>query len=269
MLKYRKRLHFLCFLLVSLVVHTTVLSFNSYYLDSHDITFNDPHKFNLNSIRTVGNRKSKKEHLAFIKTKQKAKLKDLAFKQAPVTQKQKPAQGPYVKKAVKKKTKKIVKAVKINRNDIRNFLKTPSPGQLSPAQALHALADTDIDIKLEVPKGILEDELNKHELVFYSFQRRTALAYVNAFYKELNQFERQNPHLRFPLTAQRKKLSGKIIYDKDGNIVRIQTLQWTNIKKLNVFFEELLKNLNKLPNPPKEIVDNEQFAVNFVLTLNQ
>ena len=125
-----------------------------------------------------------------------------------------------------------------------------------------------MNIQLEVPKGIKEDELNKHELVYYSFQKRTVMAYVNSFHKELNSFEKSNPHLRFPLTRQKQSLAGRVIYDQNGDILRIETLKYTNISKLQDFFMNVLKNMNSLPNPPKEILENDQFAINFILSLN-
>lgn len=266
MLESQKRLYFFIFLFSSFCWHILLFIMADIPPVKKLVQNKDYHQFKVKNIRIVGEDKGINEKFTYLQMKPKAKLKDLAIRPQ-VTR----PEFNTPKKLVTQKApvKKKINAVKMNRDDIKNFLKTPSPGYLTPSQALKALADTDVDIKLEVPKGIPEDELNKHELVFYSFQKRTALAYVNAFYKELNTFERQNPHLRFPLTAKKKKLAGRIVYDKDGNIIRIKTLQWTQIRKLDSFFEEVLKNMNSLPNPPKEILENDQFAVNFVLTLNQ
>ena len=108
-----------------------------------------------------------------------------------------------------------------------------------------------------------------HELVFYSFRKRTAIAYVNSFRKNLNIFETKNAHLQFPLTKQKETIAGKLTYDKNGDILRIETLKYTQIKKLQDFFMDVLKDMNTLPNPPKEIINsNDQFVVNFILSIN-
>jgi hypothetical protein len=108
---------------------------------------------------------------------------------------------------------------------------------------MDALGDSDTMVKLEVPQGVKEDELNKHELVFYSFQKRTALNYVNSFYKKLNEFELQNPHLKFPLTENKQKMVGRVVYDRQGNIIKINILEWSKVEKLQDFFIEVLKEM--------------------------
>ena len=122
---------------------------------------------------------------------------------------------------------------------------------------------------MEVPKGIPQDELNKYEQVFYSFQKRTVLAYINSFMHELNDFELQNPHLDFPIVQDPEQVAGKITYDHNGDILKIDTLKWSDEKKLQDFFMNVLKNMNSLPNPPKELLNKGTFAINFVLSLNQ
>ena len=46
----------------------------------------------------------------------------------------------------------------------------------------------------------------------------------------------KNPHLRFPLTNNKEKIAGKITYDKNGDILKIETLKWTDIARLQDFF---------------------------------
>jgi hypothetical protein len=249
-------------IIFSLIIHGIILQFQLNL--SEKKTEISQQRFKILNIRKIGEEKGSKENLLYIEKKAKQKkiqpnLKNLGFSDLPFPEQQE-------KKNVTKN--KIIKTLDINNRDIKDFLKSTPPGHLSPSQALQAMSDTDVNIKLEVPKGIKEDELNKHELVFYSFQRRTVLAYVNSFQKELNNFERKNPHLRFPLTQDKQKLAGRVIYDKNGDILKIETLKWTNIKKLQDMFMKVLNNMSSLPNPPKEILDNEQFAINFVLTIN-
>lgn len=226
-------------------------------------------KLKIHSIKQVGEDSGKKIKSTYLKQKpkkigSKLKTKNLAptFGQIqPVQQKQ---------KAVKQKksdSKNAIKALSLNKKSIKDFLKGSNNYQ-SSKQYLQALGETDSVVKLEVPKGVKESELNKHELVFYSFQKRTAMTYINSFYKKLNEFQLKNPHLNFPMTTDKKKMVGRVIYDKNGNIVRINMMKWTHIPKLQDFFMDVLQEMSTLPNPPKAILKDDQFTVFFALTVN-
>ena len=78
----------------------------------------------------------------------------------------------------------------------------------------------------------------------------------------------QNPHLKFPLTQEKQKMVGRVIYDKNGNILKINVLKWTNIERLQGFFLEVLKEMNSIPNPPDQILKDDQFTVYYSLTVN-
>ncbi len=230
-----------------------------------------PHQFKVVNLRTVGEQKGVKDKLLYLKTKsgnqsKPTKLKDLAFRPSPP-----PSAKPQTKKdaKLKKILKKLPKTLNAKNKDIKNFLKTPINHSIGSTMAMKTLANTGVGIKFDIPKGVKEDKLNKDELVFYSFQKRAAIAYVNSFYNKLNEFERRNPHLKFPMTEDEKQLAGKIVYDANGDILQIKTLQWTELPTLNRFFEDVLKELHKLPNPPEQIIKDGQFAVNFILTLNK
>ncbi len=70
------------------------------------------------------------------------------------------------------------------------------------------------------------------------------------------------------MTSEKKVLSGRVIYDMNGDILRIQTQRLEDIAELKTFFLDVLNNMSSLPNPPEEIIENKQFAINFVLVLN-
>lgn len=211
------------------------------------------HRFNLNSIRTVGVDKGSKSFNIIKKKKKSLSLADLKAKQSTIQK------GPL----------KALEKLNINKKGFaQEFLKTPAIDSLSAVQILDTLDSTDVLIDMEIPKGVKEDELNKHELVFYSFQKRTIQAYINSFQKELNEFQRTNPHLRFPLTHSKQKLSSRITYDKNGDILKIETVQWTDIDKLQTFFMDVLQNMTSIPNPPKQIIEGDTFVINYVFTVN-
>lgn len=236
-------------------------------------------KFKVHNLRTVGEKESKslaknvylKEQNKNSRKSKPAKKKLTAKQLAPIFNSSQKFSNFELKKKgdIKslKKRPKAIKALSLNQKNIKNLLKD-SPNSNSAKQFIDALGGTENLVKLEVPKGVKEDELNKHELVFYSFQKRTALSYINSFYKKLNEFELKNPHLKFPLTKKKQRMIGRVIYDKDGNIVKINILKWTNVDKLQDFFVEVLKEMTSIPNPPDQIIKDEKFTVFYSLTVN-
>ncbi|MBC76459.1 MAG: hypothetical protein CME64_10635 [Halobacteriovoraceae bacterium] len=244
--------------------------------DSKSEVSQKPHQFRVNSIRTVGEPEKKNKNMVHIpkqiKTKDPIKKKqapkgkelslaDLSAKPSKVT----PPTNP-VKQAKEVGTKPI-QALSLDNKSVQNFMQsTPNAG--AAGEYAKAFGESDVMVEMEVPKGVPEDELNKYELVFYSFRKRTALNYINAFYNELNDFQRANPHLRFPLTEDKESMTGRITYDEKGDIVRIKMLRWTNKKKLQDFFLQVLKNMNTLPNPPEIIIKDGEFHVYYSLTVN-
>lgn len=227
-------------------------------------------------VRVVGENDGLKEDLIYIE--QKTSLRQSGIKKRSMKL---PALTPLndqISKVIKSDQKqnllqspkpRAIENLRISNKTIKTYLQQNSNYQ-APSKVLNAMDYTNVNFDLVVPKGVKEDELNKHEMVFYSFRRRTALAYVNSFYKELNNFERKNPHLQFPLTQSKQEIAGKITYDKNGDILKIETLKWTQINQLQNFFMDVLKNMSSLPNPPKEVINKkEEFEINFVLTLNE
>jgi hypothetical protein len=131
------------------------------------------------------------------------------------------------------------------------------------------LSSQKIALNFEVPEGKKRDELNESELKLYSFLRRGAIKYVNSLSTEIKEFEMKNPHLHFPLTENKQVLTGRLVYDGQGNLKQIKMVRWTNIDKLQNFFEGVLKRLDTLQNPPKELwIENGEFTVFVTLQIN-
>lgn len=183
----------------------------------------------------------------------KPTLKNLSYKPLPL--------NPFAKKIFKTK----LSSQKIS---MKKYLKSSAIKIPSARQVLDSLDSTDLQLKFDLPKGVKEDELNKRELVFYSFQKRAVTKYINAVIKEVNDYNRKYPSKNFPPTDHKEKLAGRLIYDKDGNVITIKTLAWSNDKTVQDLFMKVLKGMEKLHNPPREIIENEQFAINFALSLN-
>jgi hypothetical protein len=124
-------------------------------------------------------------------------------------------------------------------------------------------------VNLEVPEGVNPDELNKYELMFYGFQRRTAIGYINSFYKNLDKFQRENPHLQFPMTDTKQVMTGRLTYDSQGNIVQIKMIRWSNVDRLQDFFVDVLKDMDTLHNPPQALWEKTgEFSIFFSLVVN-
>jgi hypothetical protein len=163
---------------------------------------------------------------------------------------------------------KAINAISLRGNQMKQFTQSDASA-LSGDTRNPALNNSDVLVNLEVPEGVQPDELNKYELMFYSFQRRTAINYINSFYKNLNKFERENPHLRFPITDQKQVMTGRLTYDNKGNIKQIKMIRWTNEDRLQNFFLDVLKDMDTLHNPPQALWERSgEFTVFFSLVVN-
>lgn len=227
-----------------------------------------PRRLIVRTLRTVGDEDSNKKAI---------KLKDRhASKKRPdpTTQKGRKSKlslSDLSQKSARPKALDLTRASGINsmfmnKERMRNFLKN-STSQTAAQRLLKELGENDINVKFDVPKGVKLDELNKAELKFYSFQRRTAMNYVNTFYNQLSDFNKKNPHLQFPIVDTPETMTGRVTYDINGDVVRIQMMRWTEEEKLQEFFLSVLKKLNKLPNPPKAIVHNGEFTIFYTLNI--
>jgi hypothetical protein len=126
-----------------------------------------------------------------------------------------------------------------------------------------------IALNFEVPEGKKADELNESQLKLYGFLRRGAMKYVNSLSLELKEFELKNPHLQFPMTDNKQIMTGRLVYDSEGNLKQIKMVRWTNIDRLQGFFENVVKRLEQLQNPPKELwAENGEFTIYVTLQIN-
>jgi hypothetical protein len=163
-----------------------------------------------------------------------------------------------------------LKSLNLKGSEIREFLKNDNIAapMLSP-NANPFIANSGIDVKMEVPEGVDVSELNEYELQFYSFQKRTAISYISSFYKTLDHFMMVNPQVRFPLSTGKETMTGKVTFDKDGHIKEIKMIRASNNEKMQLFFEDVLEGINRLPNPPKSLVkDQGQFSIFYTLVIN-
>jgi hypothetical protein len=92
---------------------------------------------------------------------------------------------------------------------------------------------------------------------------------VNSFYSSYQSLILKRPSLLGVLQSERHLMTGKVIFDKEGNIMRIKILRSSSNDDLHELFETSLKDIRSLPNPPKDLVKNrEEFTIYYQLRVN-
>jgi hypothetical protein len=161
-----------------------------------------------------------------------------------------------------------VKAIQLRGEEIRNFVKGNQNRYMRSQNITPTLKNSQVAIMLDVPEGIEFDELNELEEMFYSFQKRLALTYVNSFYDNLSDFQMKNPHKHFPMTNEKLTLTARVTFDHYGNIQQIKAVKWSEQKDLQDFFIKVIDKIESVPNPPKDLVKTGTFNVYYTLNLN-
>lgn len=243
---------------------------NSAYLSKSDLSSNTVAKNKAGRVSQTQNAKpSPQKHPLSLSDLSMAKAANQASEMAQAPK----AQRPGLRPEVQPEKNKAISAISLKGSQIRDFMKgsavASSAAELSGDPRVRSLNNSDILVNLEVPEGVDPDELNKYELMFYGFQRRTAINYVNAFYKNLDKFQRENPHVQFPMTETKQIMTGRLTYDEKGNIKQIKMIRWTNVDRLQNFFEDVLKDMDTLHNPPKPLWSKTgEFSIFFSLVIN-
>ena len=167
-------------------------------------------------------------------------------------------------------TKPALEAISLSGgNQLRKFAQGSGSDALSMSESDKELASSNVQIKLEVPEGVDVDELNEYELKFYSFQKRTAQNYINSLFKNVDDFQKKNPHLHFPMTKAKQVMTGRLTYDEKGNIKQIKMIRWSSDDRVQNLFEEILKDMDILHNPPHSLWEKTgEFSVFFSLQIN-
>jgi len=132
-----------------------------------------------------------------------------------------------------------------------------------------AIKNTGFDVVFEPPEGVSEDELNAMEKVFYSFQKRAFESYMHAFIDAYHKVALSRPGLNKDLPRDKQVLTGKITFDKNGDVVASKVLRWSNDDDIQKLFDETLLNIRRLPNPPRALLEKrEEFSVHYQLYIN-
>jgi hypothetical protein len=132
-----------------------------------------------------------------------------------------------------------------------------------------AIKNTGFDVVFEPPEGVSEDELNAMEKVFYSFQRRTFESYMHAFLDAYRKVVLSRPGLNKDLPRDKQTLTGKITFDKNGDVVATKIIRWSSDDDIQKLFDETLLNIRTLPNPPRALLEKrEEFSIYYQLYIN-
>jgi hypothetical protein len=283
------RINFPTILIVVLLLHALFLSWEKLNPLNKKIVAETPQErlpLKVREIRQVGSRESKIKDSIYnskSKTQTKTVAKDNQGLKVPKTSNiSSPEKSlslsdlaaqipkrPGTRPEVQTQNSKAINAISLKGAEIKRFATGSNAASLSGDPRAATLSNSDILVNLEVPEGVNPDELNKYELMFYGFQRRTAINYINSFYKNLDKFQRANPHLRFPMTETKQIMTGRLTYDEKGNIKQIKMIRWSNIDKLQDFFVDVLKDMDTLHNPPQALWEKTgEFSIFFSLVVN-
>lgn len=131
------------------------------------------------------------------------------------------------------------------------------------------LMKSDFLMKPEIPKGVPEDELNSIEKIYFSFQKRMYLQYVNTFIKTYNDVSKARPLIKGALRNGRHRLTARVVFDIEGNIEKIKIIRSSQDDDIHELFEKTLMNVQKVPNPPDDFINSEnKFVIYYQLNIN-
>lgn len=193
-------------------------------------------------------------------------LKDLSMDR-PV-EVQKVQQRPGTRPEVLAKAGRGMKAISLKSKEFNEVTRAIPSGGLAISDLMEGTQKiSDAVVSIEVPEGIEPDELNKYELMFYGFQKRTAINYINSILTNLDKFQKTHPNYKLP-SAARILMTARVTYDPEGNVMQIKMIRWTHVNELQNLFENVVKDIDQLHNPPKALWEKQgEFSMFYTLEI--
>ena len=157
----------------------------------------------------------------------------------------------------------------------RPLKKGPSEGKViapfKTSKKTSFLRQTDLSIRFEPPEGVSEDELNDAEKTFWSFQKRVYQTYASSVLSTYQQLRLSRPQIQKALKkVNNHVIAGKMVFDEKGNIVRIKMIHPSEYDDLQTLFERSLRNINKIPNPPRGLLsERKELTLYYQLIINR
>ncbi len=202
------------------------------------------------------------------KPKGPVSLKDLSLAAGKPELQKMPPSRPGTRPEVKTKSPNAMNAISLKSKEFKDFSKSSASGGLAISDMLTgAQKINDAVVSIEVPEGIEPDELNEYELMFYGFQKRTAINYVNSILRNLDKFQKTHPHFKIPANG-RITMTARMTYDSAGNVQQIKMIRWTHVSELQNLFEDIVKDIDQLHNPPKALWEKSgEFSMFYTLEI--
>jgi hypothetical protein len=136
------------------------------------------------------------------------------------------------------------------------------------AQQSPLLSKTQLNVLVEPPEGVDESQLNKSELKYYAFHKRMMERYISALIVQARKYENKYP-IRMLMPEGIHTMTGRATFDQDGNIKQMKMIRWTEADKLQAMFEDVMKMMDTIPNPPKDFIEKSgDFTVFYSLIIN-
>lgn len=200
-------------------------------------------------------------------SKSPVSLKDLSLEKMTLsnTKVQRPGSRPEV---TPKSAASAIKSISLKSKEFKDVSQGLPSGGMAISDLMSGVQKvSDAVVSIEVPDGIEPDELNKYELMFYGFQKRTAINYMNSILKNLNKFQKTHPHYKLP-NEERFLMTARVTYDSEGNVMQIKMIRWTHVNELQNLFENVVKDIDQLHNPPKALWEKQgEFSMYYTLEI--
>ena len=131
------------------------------------------------------------------------------------------------------------------------------------------LQRSDLSIRFDPPEGVGEDELNDAEKTFWSFRKRVYETFASSVLSTYNRMLIRRPQIKGALkNVENHVMAGKMVFDEKGNILRIKIIRPSDQDDLQALFEQSLRNINKIPNPPKNLLSDKELSLYYQLIIN-
>lgn len=155
----------------------------------------------------------------------------------------------------------------ISRSNEQESIKKQAINNLNVPSNKVQQALSGLEVRMERPEGVSEDELNDAEKMYYSFNVRMYKNFYTTIVTNFEKIKIQRPGLEKAMT-EKHELLGKVEYDENGEIQSIKILKSSVNDDIHFFFEESLKQL-RLPNPPKSKLDKDKtFNIYYLISIN-
>jgi hypothetical protein len=150
---------------------------------------------------------------------------------------------------------------------IKEELAHISTDSKNDSDLLTILNNTDLQLRLDPPEGVSVDELNQLESIFFGFNQRAMAKFIQTIFNEYLKMDRKSPFFMRQLKIKNESMLGKVTFDQNGDIIKINFLRSSDLEPVQVLFENTLQSMQKLQNPPKDLIKNGEFSIFYQLII--